>query len=109
MRRCVAAARDPGAIIACEVAGRQQWQRVLETTRAALERRLNGEALERFRRSQAAWASYREAEVALLQHTLGGRADGLGPPLVEGARTDLVRRRAEQLRAHLASLQASRH
>lgn len=104
VRQCVAGAANPTAIVACEVAARQRWQQLLQQTHEALEKRLSGPALESLQRSSAAWETYRRAEYALLRLSLGQRRDGLALPLMEGAKTDLVRQRVELLRAHLASV-----
>ncbi len=104
VRRCVAGAANPGAIVACESAARKRWQQLLQQTRQALEQRLSGSALESLERSSAAWEAFRSAEYALIRLSLGQRRDGLALPLMEGAKTDLVRQRVEQLRAHLASV-----
>lgn len=107
VRRCVAAARDTGAIIACEVQARRQWLGQLQSLREALRKRLEDRDLRQLERSVAAWEAYRAAELALLARTLGERRDGLAAALLEGAKTDLIRQRVEQLRAHLASLSRS--
>ena len=96
------------AIIGCELNAARQWRELVDIYAEQIRQRLAPEARQLFQRSQQAWQRFQAAEIRLLEQTTAKRPDGLGLPLVEGAKNQLMRDRALQLRSHLHSLRQAK-
>lgn len=107
-RSCVRSAANTGQIIGCELQAGSQWLELVGVYAKQVEQQLPAEARRVFQQSQQAWQAFVEAETRLLKETFASRADGMGRPMLEGARNTLLRERALQLRAHLGSLKQAR-
>jgi hypothetical protein len=102
-RECVARADSPAAILGCERQAQADLRERIAAYDAALRAQLDGEALQRYVAAQAAWASWAEAETALIAVTLARRADAVAMLLAEGARSQLLERRVAELAGYLAA------
>lgn len=95
------------AIAACEQAAQSRWRERLDLYHDSLLTALSGPARARYEAAQQAWERFRTAESALIDATLGERDPPAGAALAEGAKTQLLQRRAEQLADHLNAAQAA--
>jgi hypothetical protein len=103
-RRCVKAADSAVAILACERQARERWQAAVNQLDQELQRLLSGQRKRDYATAQAAWESFRAAEFAMIDQTLGTRRDGLAGPFAEGAKAQFLRTRTEQLAGHLRAI-----
>jgi uncharacterized protein YecT (DUF1311 family) len=108
LRRCIEAARDAGAVAACELTAQGALKERITRWSAAIEQRLPPRERALFTRSQAAWEAFLANETALLDATLAARRDGLAAHLRPGAVTRLLEQRETQLREHLHNLSYGR-
>ena len=107
-RACVANAGSMGAIVSCERAAQERWHAELASYHNALLGALNGVAQEHYAAAQSAWKRFQEAEFALIEQTLGESDPLAGGALAEGAKSTLLRQRAEQLASYLHAVR-TRH
>jgi len=107
-RRCIKAADSTVAILACERQARGRWEAAVSHHDQELQRLLSGQLKRDYATAQAAWESFRTAEFALIDQTLGTRRDGLAGPLAEGAKAQLLQTRTEQLASHLRAVRDSK-
>ncbi|MCB1773194.1 MAG: hypothetical protein KDI88_06220 [Gammaproteobacteria bacterium] len=104
LRDCISAARETGAIAACEAAAQTDLRGRIERWTRAIRVLLDNRQRPAFDRSVDAWQAWFESETHLLELTLAQRRDGLGPRLQSGAVTRLFEDRERQLREHLHNL-----
>ena len=107
-RECVAQSTSSTAIAGCEKAAQKRWQARLlnndQRLRFSLDEQLRG----LYEDAQTAWETYRDAEFRVIEATLGKRKDGLAQPLSQGAKTEVIRKRAEQQETLLQSMPAKK-
>ena len=103
-RDCVSSATTAMAIAVCETAAQKQWQARIRSNDQRLRSRLDGPTRELYLDAQKTWERYRDAEFEVIDATLGKRDDGLAQPLAQGAKTEMLRERAEQQETLLRSI-----
>jgi hypothetical protein len=104
LRECVAKARDPQAVAACERREQSALKERIEILNASIRKQLDASGRLVFERSVEAWQGFFDIERAMLQLTLSKRSDGLGATLSVGALNQLYEERERQLREHLHNL-----
>jgi hypothetical protein len=104
LRDCVRAAVTAAGVAACE-ARHQQWLRErIETLTGTLRTQLPPAQHPLLDRNVAAWNSYFDQEVELLDLTLKARSDGLASRLRPGVISRLLEQRERQLREYVHNL-----
>ena len=101
---CVAKARNPQAVTACEQREQTALKERIETLSATIHGRLDAGGRIVFERNVEAWQRFFDSEQAMLELSLARRADGLGATLGVGALNQLYEQRERQLREHLHNL-----
>ncbi len=104
LRDCINAAPGPGGIARCEKLEQTRLQQRIEDLVRAIRTRLDNRQRLAFERSQQAWQTFFDSELAMLDISGAARRDGLGKSLKIGAATALYETREQQLRAHLHNL-----
>ena len=104
LRDCVAKARDPQAVAACERREQTALEGRVEALNATIRERLDSSGRLLFERNVEAWLAFFDSERAMLELSLARRADGLGATLGVGALNQLYEQRERQLREHLHNL-----
>ena len=104
LRDCVAEARDPKAVTACEQREQTALKERIETLSATIRGQLDAGGRIVFERNVEAWLGFFDSERAMLELSLARRADGLGATLGVGALNQLYEQRERQLREHLHNL-----
>ena len=104
LRDCIAGAKNATAIGACEHQQQLRLNARIDRLSGAIQAQLDARQRLVFERSSSAWRTFVEQEKAMLDLSLGLRADGLGPSLQPGAVTRLYEQREQQLREHLHNL-----
>jgi len=107
-RECVAEARTPAAMAACEREAQVALKARIEQLSDAIRARLDARQRLVFERSAEAWQTFVGREQGMLELSLGRRGDGLGPTLLPGAVSELYETRERQLREHLHNLNLAR-
>ncbi|MCB1786627.1 MAG: hypothetical protein H6953_15600 [Chromatiaceae bacterium] len=107
LRDCIAKARDPGAIAACEHRARSALQAHIQQLGDEIRSRLDARERQQFEHNVAAWEAFFAAEKKMLELSLGARGDGLGATLMPGAVNRLYEQREQQLREHLHNLKSA--
>ena len=102
-RACVVNAGSTAAVVRCEQQAQAAWRARIEEHRQALLERLQGPERNHFLAAQAAWEDYRVREFRFIDDSFAQRTDGLSPPLAAGAKTELLRQRAERLAVYLSN------
>jgi hypothetical protein len=108
LRDCVAQARNPASIAACEQRELASLKSRIDELGAAINARLDNRQRLIFERDVQAWQAFLDSEIALLDLSLKQRQDGLGTALRPGAVNRLYEQREQQLREHLHNLTAQR-
>jgi len=101
---CVAKARNPQAVTACEQREQTALKERIETLSATIHGQLDAGGRIVFERNVEAWQRFFDSEQAMLELSLARRADGLGATLSVGALNRLYEQRERQLREHLHNL-----
>jgi uncharacterized protein YecT (DUF1311 family) len=104
VRDCVVQAGSTAALAACEQQGLKAWRARVEELHQALLTRLPAAQRAPYVAAHEAWEGYRQRETSWIDHSFARRPDGLGEPLAAGAKSELWRRRAEQLSTYLSNL-----
>lgn len=108
-RNCVAEANSATALAGCELEARKRWQARVKNNDQRLRFSLDDRLRALYIASQQAWELYRDAEFKVLEATLAARNDGLAGALAEGAKTEVMRKRAEQQDTLLKSMPIKSH
>ena len=101
---CVAKARNPQAVTACEQREQTALKERIEILSATIRGQLDAGGRIVFERNVEAWQRFFDSEQAMLELSLARRADGLGATLSVGALNRLYEQRERQLREHLHNL-----
>lgn len=107
-RKCVRSASNTGQIIGCELKAAGQWRELVDVYAKQIDQQLSPAGRRLLQQSQQSWKAFLESEMRLLGETVANRADGMGRPMLEGARNAMLRERALQLRSHLSALKQAR-
>lgn len=95
-------------IIECEQIARQEWDAEMNKYYKLLMGILNEEGREQLKQSQLAWLKYRDLEMDLRSHSISYLPGTMHIVIASGAITDVVKRRALDLKIHYDIMQAAR-
>ncbi|WP_064366579.1 lysozyme inhibitor LprI family protein [Pantoea ananatis] len=98
LNRCLNQADTTLALMQCQDAATQKWDKEMNTQYSALMKKLSGQPREKLRAAQRAWMKYREAWLAASRSQLNTQGT-LGPVALAAQSTALVRNQTLQLQS----------
>lgn len=98
LNQCLNQADTTLALMQCQDAATQKWDKEMNTQYSALMKKLNGQPREKLRAAQRAWMKYREAWLTASRSQLNTQGT-LGPVALAAQSTALVRNQTLQLQS----------
>jgi uncharacterized protein YecT (DUF1311 family) len=98
LNQCLNQADTTLALMQCQDAATQEWDKEMNTQYSALMKKLSGQPREKLRAAQRAWMKYREAWLAASRSQLNTQGT-LGPVALAAQSTALVRNQTLQLQS----------
>lgn len=98
LNQCLNQADTTLALMQCQDAATQKWDKEMNTQYSALMKKLSGQPKEKLRAAQRAWMKYHEAWLAASRSQLNTQGT-LGPVALAAQSTALVRNQTLQLQS----------